>query len=230
MPVRRLQAQPRGRGRTEAASPPGAASENSSNDVKEVKGGGWGCGCGGRPNPKLEGSVTKTIAWSRPLIFLPFQPGAGAPASGLLGPPRAGFPSCGGSCHRRVRSRGARDARSPATATPGKHWGAADGGSWWKSAWRCFREGPGFAGHHGNPGAPSNSNRAPGGPARMFAAFEARPEACKALSLGLRAARRPPEVASTRRGQKNPLFFQRRRKSRFSTIAEGGWDLRESPA
>lgn len=65
----------------EAASPPGAASENSSNDVKEVKGSGWGCPCGGRPNPKLEGSVTKTIAWSRPLIFLPFQPG---------------FPACGG--------------------------------------------------------------------------------------------------------------------------------------
>lgn len=83
----------------EAASPPGAASENSSNDVEEVKGGGWGCGCGGRPNPKLEGSVTKMIARSRPLIFLPFQPG---------------FPACGGQLRQQGPEQG-----DPRHAHPG---------------------------------------------------------------------------------------------------------------
>lgn len=173
----------------EAASPPGAASENSSNDVQEVKGGGWGCGCGGRPNPKLEGSVTKTIAWSRPLIFLPFQPGMRREH-----PPRAsaasecGSPSCGG------RGRRGPGAGGPRTRAPRPQPHRGDTGVQ-RSAWRCFGEGSGFAVHHGNPrAAPSNSNRAPRAPARTFAAFAARPEACKALSLGRRAVPKPPKL------------------------------------
>lgn len=33
----------------------------------------------GSKNPKVEGSVTKTIAWSRPLIFLLHHPGLPPP-------------------------------------------------------------------------------------------------------------------------------------------------------
>lgn len=33
----------------------------------------------GSKNPKVEGSVTKTIAWSRPLIFLLHHPGLPTP-------------------------------------------------------------------------------------------------------------------------------------------------------
>lgn len=39
-----LPLQGRGGGRMESATPPGAASENSSNDLEGVKGGGWGFG------------------------------------------------------------------------------------------------------------------------------------------------------------------------------------------
>lgn len=97
----------------EEATPPGAASENSSNDLEEVKGGRWGCGLTGRPNPQLEGSVTKRIAWLRPLIFLPFQLGPRARST------EAGFLAFGGSPGRKVQKRGPPNAaRTPKRLDP----------------------------------------------------------------------------------------------------------------
>lgn len=182
--------------RMEEATPPGAASENSSNDLEEVKGGRWGCGLTGRPNPQLEGSVTKRIAWSRPLIFLPFQLGPRARST------EAGFLAFGGSPGRKVQKRGPPNASIPprnhtqkalgvklTEAGPG---GATDSGSWWKSSGQLFPPGPCFPGRHGNPGVPTNAlhNRALGGQSpRTFAALL---EACKALPPSALGFPEPP--------------------------------------
>lgn len=73
-----------------------------------------------------------------------------------LASPGAGFPAFGGNRDRRVRKRGPETSRSPATPqshpeNTGVRLTEVSGG---KAPGDCFRQGPGFPGHHGNPGVP----------------------------------------------------------------------------
>lgn len=87
----------------------------------------------------------------------------------------------------------------------------------------CFRKGPRFPGHHGNPGVPSNNKPAPRGHLRTFAA---RSEACEALPLVALGFPEPPPRVRQGRDWKNSSFFffyfpffSRGEKSRFSGIS-----------
>lgn len=149
-------------------------------------------------------------------------------AASLLWPVVPLFRPLGGRCDRRVRKRGPRTPGSPGTITPGKHWGVqmteVRGG---KAPGVCFRKGPRFPGHHGNPGVPSNNKPAARGHLRTFAARSEAHEALPLVALGFPEP--PPRVRRGRdwrkKQQKKPSsssfliffsFFSRRENSRFS--------------
>lgn len=62
----------------------------------------------GSKNPKVEGSVTKTIAWSRPLIFLLHHPGLPTPTP----TPRQSLPGSHGPDRRLWKQKEAELVRS----------------------------------------------------------------------------------------------------------------------
>lgn len=145
-------------------------------------------------------------------------------AASLLWPVVPLFRPLGGRCDRRVRKRGPRTPGSPGTITPGKHWGVqmteVRGG---KAPGVCFRKGPRFPGHHGNPGVPSNNKPAARGHLRTFAARSEAHEALPLVALGFPEP--PPRVRRGRdwrkKQQKKTLliffsyfffFFQQKRK------------------
>lgn len=80
----------------------------------------------------------------------------------------------------------------------------------------CFRKGPGFPGHHGNPGVPSNNNRAPRG---QLLTFAERSEACEALPPLALGFLEPP----ARQGLKTSPFFSTEEKNRGIVESVIGW-------
>lgn len=126
-------------------------------------------------------------------------------AAGLLWPPGAGFPAFGGQPRQKGPEAGTRDAWLPrhnhTRKTLGVQLTEVRGG---KAPGVCFRKGPRFPGHHGNPGVPSNNKPAPRGHLRTFAA---RSEACEALPLVALGFPEPPPRVRQGRDWKNSLVF-----------------------
>lgn len=150
-------------------------------------------------------------------------------AASLLWPVVPLFRPLGGRCDRRVRKRGPRTPGSPGTVTPGKHWGGAnDRGSWWKSSWRLFPQGPSVSWSPWQPRSPVEQQAGgPGTFAHFCGAFRG-PRGASARGPWLSGA---PSEGATRQGlekkttKKTPphllflfffSFFSRRENSRFS--------------
>lgn len=143
-------------------------------------------------------------------------------AAGLLWPSPPTPPRCrfsgllGGQLRQKGPEAGTRDAWLPGhnhtRKTLGVQLTEVRGG---KAPGVCFRKGPRFPGHHGNPGVPSNNKPAPRGHLRTFAA---RSEACEALPLVALGFPEPPPRVRQGRDWKNSSFFflfsffQQRRK------------------
>ena len=88
----------------EEATPPGAASENSSNDLEEVKGGGGAGWCGVRMTRAAKPQTGRIRHRKDCLVETSnFSSLSARAAAGLLWPPGAGFLASGGSPDRRVR-------------------------------------------------------------------------------------------------------------------------------
>lgn len=91
--------------RMEKATPPGAASENSSNDLEEVKGGGGAGRGGGLRMTRAAKPQTGRIRHQNDCLVETsnFSSLSARAAAGILWPPGAGFLASGGSPDRRVR-------------------------------------------------------------------------------------------------------------------------------
>lgn len=85
------------------ATPPGAASENRSNDLEEVKGGGWGVRMTRAAKPQTGRIRHRKDCLVETSNFSSLSARAASAAAGLLWPPGAGFLASGGSPDRRVR-------------------------------------------------------------------------------------------------------------------------------
>lgn len=120
----------------------------------------------------------------------------------------SGLRGGGGSSDRRVQNRGTRDTRSPATVTPGKHWGATDRFPVEKLL-AMFPGGPRVCWSPWQPGAPSNNNhpgRAPWEPALTFFVGWRVLRPTRRCPWGCRLSGGPQSRFHTAGAEKFPLF------------------------
>lgn len=147
-------------------------------------------------------------------------------AASLLWPRGAAFPAFGGPLRQKGPEAGTQDAWLPRHNHTRKTLGGAnDRGSWWKSSWRLFPQGPSVSWSPWQPRSPVEQQA--GGPGTFAqSTFAARSEAHEALPLvALGFPEPPPRVRRGRdwrkKQQKKPssssfliffFFFQQKRK------------------
>lgn len=150
-------------------------------------------------------------------------------AASLLWPRGAAFPAFGGPLRQKGPEAGTQDAWLPRHNHTRKTLGGAnDRGSWWKSSWRLFPQGPSVSWSPWQPRSPVEQQAGgPGTFAHFCGAFRG-PRGASARGPRLSGA---PSEGATRQGlekkttKKNPphllflfffSFFSRRENSRFS--------------